>query len=54
MILQFAPANKVVNERWQLVSKLIPFTRVHFPDLNLSSYENLPKQNEIRFKLLAS
>ena len=53
MILQFAPANKVVNERWQLISKLIQFTSVHFPDLNPSSYDNLPKQHEIRFKLLA-
>ena len=41
------------NERWQLISKVIQFTSVHFPDLNPSSYDNLPKQHEIIFKLLA-
>ena len=50
MNLQFAPGG---NERRQLILKLIQFTSVHFPDLNPSSYDNLPKQHEIRFKLLA-
>ena len=29
------------NERWQLMSKLVPFTDVHIPGLNPSSYDNL-------------
>ena len=29
------------NERWQLMSKLVQFTDVHFPDLNPTSYDNL-------------
>ena len=31
------------NQRWQLMSKLVQFTDVSFPDLNLNSYENLSK-----------
>ena len=52
MILQFPPAKKVVNERWQLILKLVQFTGVHFLDPNPSSYDNLPKQHEIRFKTI--
>ena len=29
------------NERWQMMSKLIQFITVHFPDLNPNSYDNL-------------
>ena len=29
------------NERWQLMSKLVQFTDVHFLDLNSDSYDNL-------------
>ena len=29
------------NESWQLMSKLVQFTDVHFPDLNPTSYDNL-------------
>ena len=28
-------------ERWQLISKLVQFTDVHFPDLNSNSYDDL-------------
>ena len=41
--LQLAPAQKVQggNEEWQLMSKLIQLTSVHFPDLKPNSYDNL-------------
>ena len=29
------------NERWQMMSKLVQFTGVHFPDLNPNSYDDL-------------
>ena len=29
------------NERWQLMSKLVQFTSVHYPDLNPNSYGSL-------------
>ena len=29
------------NERWQLMSKLVQITGVHFPDLNPNSCDNL-------------
>ena len=31
----------VPNERWQLMSKLVQLTDMHFPDLNPNSYDNL-------------
>ena len=39
------------NERWQLMSKLVQFTSVHFGDLNLNPYDNL-KKHEVWFKYL--
>ena len=33
------------NERWQVMSKLVQFTGVHFPDLNPNSYDNLNIMN---------
>ena len=38
------------NERWELISKFVQFTGVHFPDLNPNSWQL--KQHEIRFKCL--
>ena len=38
------------NERWELISKLVQFTGVHFSDLNPNSWQL--KQYEIRFKCL--
>ena len=29
------------NERWQLMSKLVQFTGMRFPDLNPNSYDDL-------------
>ena len=41
------------NERWQLISKFVQFTRVHFPDLNPNFYGSLKNVKLARFKLLA-
>ena len=36
------------NEILQLISKLVQFTGVHFPDLNPNSYDNL---NNLKLKV---
>ena len=41
MNLQLTPAHMGGNERWQVMSKLLQFTSVHFPDLNPNSYDSL-------------
>ena len=50
--VQFAPVHKVaMSEIWQLMSKLVQFTDVHFPDLSPNSYENL---NNMKWNLSVS